>query len=66
MTDNIDRAQRILEGKCPDCGKTLEEHTVICPTEHNNRLRRLKNAVVKNSLLDTMTKILDIKDNKNV
>lgn len=30
MIDDIERAQRALEGKCVHCGKTLPEHDADC------------------------------------
>lgn len=62
MTDDVERALRVLSGLCPDCGKTLKEHTITCPTEHKNRIQKLKNFYVTKSLLYTLNNIKESKD----
>ena len=62
MIDDVTRAERILSGVCPDCGKAILEHTLLCPTEHENRIQRLKNAVAKKSLMNTLNAVKDKKD----
>ena len=62
VIDDVERAQRILSGLCPDCGKAIAEHTLLCPTEHENRIQRLKNAVAKRSLINTLNEVKDKKD----
>ena len=62
MDDHVvEQIQRILEGRCPDCGKYPPNHSVLCDSEEFNRLMKLKNTVAKNSLLDAMHKVKDKK-----
>lgn len=62
MNDDVERAAKILSGLCPDCGKPIAEHTIICPTEHKNRMQRLKNTVVKQTLVNTLEHVKETKD----
>lgn len=61
VIDNTVRAERILQGLCPDCGKDIKDHTLVCPTEYNNRIQKLKNAIVVQSLVNEFYKVKDSK-----
>lgn len=62
MIDEIDYIQRILEGRCPACGHELPEHSIVCNQEEYDRLLKLKNAIAKRNIIDTVKKVKDQKD----
>lgn len=61
MTDQIEAAQRILEGKCWHCNTLLPDHTVDCPLNPNKDvLDKLYNIQIElDSKLDRIKELID-------
>ena len=65
VTDEIEAAQRILEGKCWHCDIMLPDHTVECPLNPNRGvLDKLYNIQVK--LDKKLDKIKELIDQNNI
>ena len=62
MTDEIEQAQRILEGRCPACGHKLPGHSIVCDEEEFSRLLKLKNTIAKNKMINTLKELKEKKD----
>lgn len=64
MTDKIDRAQAVLEGKCPECLKKLPEHHKNCP-QHPFKEIMQKFCDVIDAISECKDAIQDIRKDKH-
>lgn len=64
MTDEVDRAQRVLEGRCASCGKYPPHHSIACDSNEveYNRLMKLKHVIAKQGLINTIKTVKEKKD----
>ena len=57
----VEKAQRILEGRCAECGLQLPQHSISCQSQPVSFFSNLKIGLVKRYLITTLKKI---KENK--
>ncbi len=63
----MERSQRILEGRCPECGKTPQWHSITCGiVDELNLLKKLSRSVVCRRLIDTVKAIKALKQGNNI
>lgn len=62
MCDDDERVQRVLEGRCPECGHDLPGHNIMCNSPDYSRFMRLGVDIVKMALIDRLKRIKDKKD----
>ena len=60
--DDMEKYQRILEGRCPECGKEPKWHSITCGiVDEMNLLKKLSRSIVSRKLIDTVKAINLIK-----
>jgi len=62
VTDELERVQRTLEGRCAECGLKKPQHAISCQSQPVGFFSNLKIGLVKRYLITTLKKIKDKRD----